>query len=247
MAAVRKIVKPKGSAEPTEFEVSVANAIADLENNEYKAELRALHITAAKEIDAGSGKRAILIFVPVPQLKAWHKIGTKLVRELEKKFAGKHVIIVAQRRIIKKPSRTRSLKQPRPRSRTLTAVHDAILDDLVYPSEIVGKRTRVRTDNSKIIKVYVRAPHLAHSAGHFGWDKLVNPHGRCLSLAVPSVRAASWTARTRRRSSTSWRPSPACTNSLPARTSSSSSRRRRPPSRRLACSCTKKELCHLCN
>ena len=40
-------------------------------------------------------------------------------------------------------------------SRTLTAVHDAILQDLVYPAEIVGKRIRVKLDGSRLIKVYV--------------------------------------------------------------------------------------------
>jgi small subunit ribosomal protein S7e len=40
-------------------------------------------------------------------------------------------------------------------SRTLTHVHDKILEDLVFPTEIVGKRTRVLTDGRKIIKVYV--------------------------------------------------------------------------------------------
>lgn len=40
-------------------------------------------------------------------------------------------------------------------SRTLTAVHDAILEDLVYPAEIVGKRIRVKLDGTRLIKVYV--------------------------------------------------------------------------------------------
>ena len=40
-------------------------------------------------------------------------------------------------------------------SRTLTAVHDAILDDLVFPAEIVGKRTRVKLDGTKLIKVHL--------------------------------------------------------------------------------------------
>ena len=39
-------------------------------------------------------------------------------------------------------------------SRTLTAVHDSILDDLVYPSEIVGKRIRIKLDGSRLTKVY---------------------------------------------------------------------------------------------
>ena len=38
-------------------------------------------------------------------------------------------------------------------SRTLTAVHDSILEDLCFPSEIVGKRIRVKLDTSRVIKV----------------------------------------------------------------------------------------------
>merc|ERR1712028_267312 len=80
----------------------------------------------------------------------------RLVRELEKKFSGKHVVIVAQRTILGKSySRSTKTKGPRPRSRTLTAVQDAILEDLVYPTEIVGKRVRCRIDGSKQLKVYL--------------------------------------------------------------------------------------------
>ena len=76
------------------------------------------------------------------------------MRELEKKFSGKHVVFIAQRRILPKPTRkANKLKQKRPRSRTLMAVHNAILDDLVYPAEIVGKRIRIRLDGSRLFKV----------------------------------------------------------------------------------------------
>ena len=76
------------------------------------------------------------------------------MRELEKKFSGKHVVFIAQRRILPKPTRkANKLKQKRPRSRTLLAVHNSILDDLVYPAEIVGKRIRIRLDGSRLFKV----------------------------------------------------------------------------------------------
>jgi small subunit ribosomal protein S7e len=80
-----------------------------------------------------------------------------LTRELEKKFSDRHVLIVASRRILPRPKRSNrsrtSQTQKRPQSRTLTAVHDAILSDLVYPVEIVGKRLRTREDGSKVLKV----------------------------------------------------------------------------------------------
>lgn len=79
----------------------------------------------------------------------------RLTRELEKKFSDRHVVFIGQRRIMRKPGRNSRQKQPRPMSRTLTAVHDKILEDLVFPTEIVGKRVRVRPDGVKIIKVYV--------------------------------------------------------------------------------------------
>ena len=151
----KKIVKPAGQ-EPDEFETQVAQELFNLEMSaaEIKSDLRDLHVTAAKEVDVGGGKKAIIIFVPYRLLRAYHKIQTRLVRELEKKFSGRHVVIVAQRTILGKSySRSTKTKGPRPRSRTLTAVQDAILEDLVYPTEIVGKRTRCKLDGTKVLKV----------------------------------------------------------------------------------------------
>lgn len=74
---------------------------------------------------------------------------------MEKKFSDKHVVFVAQRRTLAKPTRTSRVRQKRPRSRTLTDVHEKILEDLVYPTEIVGKRTRFGVDGAKLLKVSV--------------------------------------------------------------------------------------------
>merc|ERR1711998_675175 len=154
--ARKKIIKEKGQ-DPDSFELEVAQALVDLENNssDLKSELRELFIVAAKQVDV-AGRTAVVIFVPYRLLKVVHKIQSRLVRELEKKFSGKHVVVIAQRRIMRKASKgQRNPKQQRPRSRTLTAVHDAILEDLVYPTEIVGKNTRFRLDGSKLLKVYL--------------------------------------------------------------------------------------------
>ncbi|SCV68493.1 BQ2448_614 [Microbotryum intermedium] len=142
---------------PDAIETSVAQALLDLENGvaDLKAELRPLQISAAREVDIKGGRKAIVIFVPMTQLKAFHKIQGRLTRELEKKFSDRHVVFIGQRRMMRKPTRGSRQKQMRPRSRTLKEVHSAILDDLVFPTEVTGKRTRQNVDGSKLIKVFL--------------------------------------------------------------------------------------------
>lgn len=150
----RKIQKDK-DVEPTEFEETVAQALFDLENTnqELKIDLKDLYINSAAQIDVTGNRKAVVIHVPYRLRKAFRKIHLRLVRELEKKFSGKDVIMIATRRILRPPKKGSAVQ--RPRSRTLTAVHDAMLEDIVYPAEIVGKRVRYRLDGSKIIKIYL--------------------------------------------------------------------------------------------
>lgn len=58
---------------------------------------------------ASAGKKAIIIYVPFRLLKQFHAVQNRLVRELEKKFSGSHVVILAQRKILGK-SYNRSTK-----------------------------------------------------------------------------------------------------------------------------------------
>ena len=151
-----KIQKPN-QERPDPFEEVVAQALLELEaNQEIRANLRELFIMGAKEIEVG-GKKAIVIQIPVRLQRQFQKVQTRLIRELEKKFSGRTVVFMAWRRILPKPKRNQRTKQKqlRPRSRTLTSVHDAMLEDLVYPAEIIGKRIRVRLDGSRFIKVHL--------------------------------------------------------------------------------------------
>jgi len=140
---------------PSELELQIAQSFLDLENNtaDLKSALRPLQFQSAKELEVGHGKKAIVIFVPVPLLQNFHKIQQRLTRELEKKFSDRHVVFIAQRRILPKPGRRSRVTQKRPRSRTLSSVHEKILEDLVFPTEIVGRRVRTKEDGSKVMKV----------------------------------------------------------------------------------------------
>ena len=64
-------------------------------------------------------------------------------------------------------------------SRTLTSVHDAILEDVCFPAEIVGKRTRVKLDGSRLIKVHLdknQQTNIEHKVGVVSTSRV--PH-RC--------------------------------------------------------------------
>jgi len=152
-----KILKPKG-VQANELEEEVAKALVDIEGaqgSELKADLRDFQFTSAKEIVCVGGKQnknAIVLFIPFRVWREAKKIVGRLVRELEKKFQKKHVIIVANRTILDKNFRRKGIAV-RPRNRTLTAVHESILDDVVAPTEIVGKRTRICADGSKLLRI----------------------------------------------------------------------------------------------
>lgn len=156
LAAKQEMV---ATSTPSELDMQVAKALFDIQssNAELAVDLRLLQIYGAKEVELAGGRKAVVVSVPVPQLKQWRRIQLRVVRELEKKFSDRQVILIAYRRVQSKPKHGAMSKQARPRSRTLTAVHEAWLEDMVYPTEIVGKRIRVKTDGQRVIKVLLDA------------------------------------------------------------------------------------------
>ena len=125
-----------------------------LQRSELKNDVRDILISTVKEVDVKQGRKATVIFVPFRAWKAVKKVQGRLIREMEKKLSKRHVVFTAQRTILDKTFRRKGLKI-RPRSRTLTSVHEAVLEDICGPSEIVAKRTRCRIDGSKLLKVFL--------------------------------------------------------------------------------------------
>ena len=49
-------------------------------------------------------------------------------------------------------------------------MHDAILEDLCYPSEIVGKRIRIKLDGTRLIKVHLDKAQQTNVEHKVNWD-----------------------------------------------------------------------------
>ena len=157
--SMEMILKPEG-VKPTDFEVSVATEIAEIakKTKDLAEPLKTFKMTAAKEVEIEGDKKAIIVFVPYKLFKAFRMIQTRLTTELEKKFEGRPVVFIAQRTILSKNyRRAHKFQGKRPLAYTLTAVHNAIIDDLVYPCECVGKHTHISCTNGNYIKVFLGA------------------------------------------------------------------------------------------
>ena len=137
-----KIVK-KGEAKTTELEDEVAKALFELDNSakEHVEQVKKFKFANATYVDSKAGVKALLIVVPYPLYASARQGFGTIVKALEEKFSCP-VVIVAQRKILSKYEKRKG-SQKRPMNRTLTAVHDAYLDDVVNPT-FAHRSTRSR-------------------------------------------------------------------------------------------------------
>jgi small subunit ribosomal protein S7e len=144
---------------PTQLEKDIAKIIHELANSkpEYKEKLKNIKISSAMEMTIKEENKetlkCILIYVPYPSLADTQKNYAKLLTEIEKK-KGVITLFVGKRTIVSKRVKTNA-SQMRPRNRTLTAVHDSILEDLLMPAFITGKRVRYTGARSPIYRVTI--------------------------------------------------------------------------------------------
>ena len=144
----------QSGATTTALEEDVAQALLDIEMSpscDFKAEMKELYVSEATMAEIGSSAHAVIIHIPVRVFHIVTKVQGRLIKELEKKLRS-HVVLVATRTILDKSFKRKGFKV-RPRSRTLTAVHEALLEDIVAPIEIVGKRVHIGVDGHRVMKV----------------------------------------------------------------------------------------------
>jgi small subunit ribosomal protein S7e len=153
---IKKAAAGAEARKPTDLEKRVAAEIVELEKDSALKELKALQFCSVREFDVGGGRKAAALYVPFPQLGDWRKLQKTFVEALEKKLGNAtQVLVLAQRTMVSSEGwkRSAALSGVRPKSRSLKSVQSAQLDDLIFPAEIAGKRIRVKTDGSRLLKV----------------------------------------------------------------------------------------------
>lgn len=144
--------KPQKSAIHLEIDKIVLDAT---KNYEHKKTTKTEIVHEVKEIKVtGDDKKtytALVVYLPFVYVKNHRGLLAKLVNDIQAKRKTP-AFIVSHRTLINPKD---AYKQKIPRNRTLTSVYDSILEDLIAPATIIGKRTRFHLDGSQHLKVFL--------------------------------------------------------------------------------------------
>ena len=144
-----------GKREASPMEKNIAKFMDEIQstNEELKVHLQPIKIISVKEVKDGKAS-AVIITVPYKQNELIKKLIPALVPLLEKKLNGTHVFLVGAHRAFPKiPEHGRRFKSIRPFGRTLRSVNDNLLEDIVFPTNIVGKRIHYDLKGKQTTKV----------------------------------------------------------------------------------------------
>ena len=113
-------------------------------------ELKGAKIISAKKIIIAKDKHATVVFVPLRMMRIYRANFDKIIEVLEKKTNGP-VFIIGKRVVAhtKKVGQT-GKTEFKPRSRTSLAVHDAYMQEMLYPHSVAGQRTHVTIANKRV-------------------------------------------------------------------------------------------------
>ena len=147
----------KGKKEKvTEIEKNFQNTLNSIVNSEKenKKELEGLKIENAKEVQVEKGERCYLVRVKTNDERDLKKVHSTLVKKFEEQYSAPVALIPAKKRVNGKLYRRyRGTKVPR--DKTLSAMFDSYLEDLLYPATIIGKRIRYPKGKCRQFKVLV--------------------------------------------------------------------------------------------
>ena len=157
-------------------------------HTEFKGLMKELKIENVTEFKYEEGKTFLLVNVNEAGAKNLQKVHIDLVKRLES-TTGKPVIVIPQRKTIDGKKYRNFIGKKVPRTKTLTYVRENLLEDLVFPATIVGKRTRYPRGQQKQLKVLVDQVDKEHiqsktSAICVGYKSLT---GHELSIDFPTT------------------------------------------------------------
>ena len=157
-----KLPEPKvAEVKPAENQKSnihreVDKIVVDVtKHSEHKKTVKTEIVHEVKEIkfvaDDKKTYNALVVYLPFVYVKNHKALLPKIVNEIQTKKKVP-TFVLSQRTVINKKS---DFNQKIPRNRTFTSVYDSILEDLIAPGIIIGKRTRYHLDGSQHIKIFL--------------------------------------------------------------------------------------------
>jgi len=125
-------------------------------SSEHREDMKNIKIENVSEFKYEENKTFVLVNVNESAVKSLQKVHVDLVKRLESTL-GKPVIVIPSRKTVDGKKYRKFIGKKVPRTKTLSYVRENLLEDLLYPATIVGKRTRYPRGQQKQLKVLVDA------------------------------------------------------------------------------------------